>query len=78
MDRVLTPLRLPNGGACVVGFVHGSASSECSGFNIQVNFVVYVCLTVVREVAKPSDTCTANGNAEEAFCGFYPWSISPH
>ena len=29
---------------------------RCSGFNMQVNFVVYLCLTGVREVPEPSDT----------------------
>ncbi len=32
---------------------------RCSGFNMQVNFVVYLCLTGVREVPEPSDTSTA-------------------
>ncbi len=32
---------------------------RCSGFNIQVIFVVYLCLTGVREVPEPSDTSTA-------------------
>ncbi len=53
-----------NGGTCVVGFVHGSSSSEASrrgsGVNKQMDLVFYLFLTGVREVAKLSDTSTTN------------------
>ena len=54
-----------NGDTCMVGFVHGSCSSEasrgCSDVNKQMDLVFYLFLTGVREVTKPSDTSTANG-----------------
>ena len=53
------------GGTCVVGFVHGSSSSEASrrgsGVNKQMDLVFYLFLTGVREVAEPSDTSTPSG-----------------
>ncbi len=48
------------GGTCVVGFGHGSCSSEasrgCSGVNKQMDLVFYLFLTGIREVTEPSDT----------------------
>ncbi len=59
---------LTNGRTCVAGFVHGSCSSEasrrCSGFIIQVNFVIYLFLAGVREVPEASHTSTANDNVQ--------------
>ncbi len=53
------------GGTCVVGFVHGSSSSEASrrgsGINKQMDLVFYLFLTGVREVTEPSDTSMAIG-----------------
>ena len=50
------------GGTCVVGFVHGSPSSEASrrgsGVNKQMDLVFYLFLTGVRVVPEPSDTST--------------------
>ena len=47
---------------CVVGFVHGSSSSEGSrrgsGVNKQMDLVFYLFLTGVRVVPEPSDTST--------------------
>ncbi len=50
-----------NGGTCVVGFVHSSASSEVFRLlhSRQLRGLVYLCLTGVREVPEPSDTSTA-------------------
>ena len=56
-----------NGDTCVVGFVHGSSSSEASRrgsvVNKQMDLVFYLFLTGVREVTEPSDTSTTNGFA---------------
>ncbi len=53
-----------NGGTCVVGFVHGSPSSEASrrgsGVNKQMDLDFYLFLTGVRVVPEPSDTSTTN------------------
>ena len=66
----------PTGGTCVVGFVHGSSSSEASrrgsGVNKQMDLVFCLFLTGVREVAEPSDTSTATECQFFFFKRFFP------
>ena len=57
------------GRTCVVGFVHGSCSSEasrrCSGLNKHVNFRFCLFLTGVRVVPEPTDTSTTTVSGTE-------------
>ncbi len=48
-------------GSCTLISCSSEASRRCSGFNIQVNLMVYLCLTGLREVPEPSHTSMAIG-----------------